>query len=85
MEINRCLLSFIYRLISYYFSVFKIRIRIKLNININYNSHVTTKTLLYTTKAGLFTTFLSINTIKTKVLTNDTLDSNIILLIADEL
>ena len=60
------------------------RIRIKLNININYNSHVTTKTLLYTTKAGLFTTFLSINTIKTKVLTNDAID-NIILLIADEL
>lgn len=54
------------------------RIRIKLNININYNSHVTTK-------AGLFTTFLSINTIKTKVLTNDAIDSNIILLIADEL
>lgn len=51
----------------------------------NYNSHVTTKTLLYTTKAGLFTTFLSINTIKTKVLTNDTIDSNIILLISDEL
>lgn len=85
MEINRCLLSFIYRLISYYFSVFKINICIKLNININYNSHVTTKTLLYTTKAGLFTTFLSINTIKTKVLTNDAIDSNIILLIADEL
>lgn len=85
MEINRCLLRFIYRLISYYFSVFKIRICIKLNININYNSHVTTKTLLYTTKAGLFTTFLSINTIKTKVLTNDAIDSNIILLIAYEL
>ena len=61
------------------------RIRIKLNININYNSHVTTKTLLYTTKAGLFTTFLSINTIKTKVFTNDALDSNIIFLIAADL
>ncbi len=61
------------------------RICIKLNININYNSHVTTKTLLYTTKAELFTTILSINTIKTKVLTNDAIDSNIILLIADEL
>lgn len=61
------------------------RIRIKSNININYNSHVTTKTLLYTTKAGLFITFLSINTIKTKVLTNDAIDSNIILLIAYEL
>lgn len=59
--------------------------RIRIKLNINYNSHVTTKTLLYTTKAGLFTTFLSINTIKTKVLTNDAIDSNIILLIADEL
>lgn len=36
-------------------------------------------------KQGFFTTFLSINTIKTKVLTNDAIDSNIILLIADEL
>ena len=49
------------------------------------NKHITTKSLLYTTKAGFFATFFITYTIKNILLTNKATGSNLMIQIADKL